>query len=225
MPSGSNTRSRRNTSSGCPAARAIEHAEHVGAGVVQPALARLVQQRQGAEPAHPLVGLGRHLRLRRAGAQAELAHRLEQRLRPRRLEVHAEPEPEREHVVQRDRPVGGDGVAVDRAPRVDEHPPVGELGQQVVDGIVEPQPALLDEDQRADGDDRLGHRRDAEDRVAADRLAPRRGSARRRHPTSTSSSRAASQATPPTVSRSTWPAMTSPQPLEPVGIESTHARY
>ena len=46
IPSGSSTRSRRNTSSGWPAARAIEHAEHVGAGVVQPSLAGLVQQRQ-----------------------------------------------------------------------------------------------------------------------------------------------------------------------------------
>ena len=104
---------------------------------------------------------------RRTGAQPELAHRVEQRLRPRRREVHAEPEPERQHVVHRDRPLGRDGVAVDRPRGVDEHPPVGQLGQQLVDRIVEAQPALLDEEQRADRHDRLGHRGDAEDAVAA----------------------------------------------------------
>jgi hypothetical protein len=133
--------------------------------VIQPPRAGLVEQRDRAEQADPLVGIRRHLRLGRTAAQTETVQSLEERLRPWRLEVHAEAEPEGEHVVQGDRPVGRDGVAVDRSPPVDEHPPVGELWEQVVDGIVEPQAALLQEDQCGDGGHRLAHRGDAEDRV------------------------------------------------------------
>ena len=174
MPSGSNTRSRKKTSSGWPAARAIEHAQHIGTRVVQPPLARLVQERQRREPAHPLVGLGRHLRLRWPAAEVERVHRLHERLRPRRGEVHAETEAEREQVVDRDGPVAGT-VSPRRPPAVDEHAPVRQLGKQVVDRVVEPQPALLDEDHRRHGRDRLGHRRDAEDAVAARRLGSLHG--------------------------------------------------
>ena len=172
MPSGSNTRSRRNTSSGLTGGAGDQHAEHVGAGVVQPPLARLVEQRQRRQPAHPLVGLRRHLRCRRPAprpsspiaSSSGCGHGAAKSM----------PSPRRK--VRRSRTVigrcAGHGVAVDRSPRVDEDPPVGELGQQVVDRIVEPQPALLDEDQGADRDDRLGHRRDAEDRCRGEPVAP-----------------------------------------------------
>ena len=168
--------------------------------MLQPPLAGLADERQRRQPAHPLVGRRRHLGLRWAGAQVEHGHRLEHRLRPGAREVHAQPEPEREQVPHRDRPGGGDRLAVDGTVRIDQHPPVGELRQQVVDRLVEPEPALLDEDEGCDGDDRLGHRRDAEERVAAHwfGLAAGQGAAT---PTSTSSSRDTSQATPPTVSR------------------------
>ena len=73
-------------------------------------------------------------------------------------------------VVERDRALRRHGRAVERAASVDQHLAVGELGQQRVDGIVEPELALLDEDQRGDRRDRLGHRGDAEDAVAAHRL-------------------------------------------------------
>jgi hypothetical protein len=50
-----------------------------------------------------------------------------------------------------------------------QHPAVGQLGKQVVDRVVEPEPALLDEDERGHRGDRLGHRRDAEDAVGPHR--------------------------------------------------------
>ena len=147
-----------------------QHAEHVGAGVVEPPLAGLVQEGQRRQAPHPLVGLGWRLRFRRTPAEAEVAHRLQQRLRPRRLEVHAPAELEREDVVHGDRTLRGDRLAVHRPAWLDEDAPPGELGQEIVDWILEPEPALLDEDQRADGGDRLGHRGDAEDAVALNRL-------------------------------------------------------
>ena len=158
-----------------------EDAEHVRSGVVQPPFARLVEEGQRRQPAHPLVRLGRLLRFGRAAPMPRSLHRFEQRLGPRRLEVHADPETERQDVVHRDRPMRRDGVALDRAPRVDEHPPVGELGKQVVDRVLEPEPALLDEDERGHRDDRLRHRRDAKDGVAANRLGFVHGSGCPRH--------------------------------------------
>ena len=145
IPSGSRALAQEHVEwlSGCPG---DDHAQHVGAGVVQPVLPRLVQQRQRAQPADPLVGFGRTLRPRWSVAQFQRAHRLEQRLRPRRGEVHSESEAEGEHIAERDRAFGRNGLAVDRATRVGEHTPVGELGQQVVDRLVEAQPALLDEE-------------------------------------------------------------------------------
>ena len=169
MPSGSNTRCAEEVLERLTGGPGDEHTEHVGADVVQPSLARLVQQWQRPEPAHPLIGLGRPLRLRWAVSQPERTHRLEQWLRPRCREVHAEPEQERHDVADRDRSVRRDGLAVDRPSWLDEHPPVGQFRQQLVDRLVEAQPALLDQEQRADGDDRLGHRGDPEDGVTVDR--------------------------------------------------------
>ena len=146
-----------------------EHAEHIGPAVVEPALAGLVKEGQRREPAHPFVRRRRYLRLGRTGAELELGQRVEERLRPRCREVHADAKPERQHVVQRDRPLGGHRLPVDRTVSVDEHVPVGQLGKQRVDGIVEPQLVLLHEDERRHRQDRLSHRRDAEDAVATDR--------------------------------------------------------
>ncbi len=106
-----------------------EHAEHVGAGVVQPSFTGLVEQGERRQPAHPFVGLRRPLRFRRTRAQTERVHRLEERLRPRRAEVRAESEAEGEEVSHRDRSLRRHRVAVDRPAGVDEHAPIGELGQ------------------------------------------------------------------------------------------------
>ena len=54
-----------------------------------------------------------------------------------------------------------------------QHLAVGELGNQIVDRLVEAQDALLDERHRRGGGDRLAQRGDAEDGVSAKR--PRLG--------------------------------------------------
>ncbi len=77
---------------------------------------------------------------------------------PRRREVHAHAQPERQHVVKRDLPLGGHRFPVDRSMSVDEHTPVRQFGKQLVDGIVEAQLVLLHEDERGHRHDRLGHR-------------------------------------------------------------------
>ncbi len=61
--------------------------------------------------------------------------------------------------------MGRDGV-VQRALDVLEHLAIGQLGQQAVDRLVQAQLALLDQDHRGGGGDRLGHGGDAEDAVA-----------------------------------------------------------
>jgi hypothetical protein len=77
-------------------------------------------------------------------------------------------ERERQQVAQRDRPSGRYGV-VERSFEAPEHAAAGKLGQQIVDRIVEAKLALLHQDQGGRGRDRLGHRGDAEDRVASHR--------------------------------------------------------
>ena len=134
-----------------------------------PARAGLVEQREGREPAQPLVGFGRDLRCGWRGADPEVVHRLHERLRERRVEVHAESGAEGQDVVHGDRAFGCDGLPVDRPERVDEHAAVGELREQCVDGIVEAEQVLLHQDQRRDRGDRFGDRRDAELAVGFDR--------------------------------------------------------
>ena len=127
----------------------------------------------------PRVGIRGQLRLRRCGGDAEFLGRVEERLRPRPVERHAVAEAERQHVVHRDGADGWHRRAVDRAERIEEHLSIGELGQQVVDRVVEAQPALLDQHERGHRRDRLAHRRDAEHRVALDRRGLAAGRARR----------------------------------------------
>lgn len=92
-------------------------------------------------------------------------------------------------------------------PRVDQHPTTCQLGQQLVDRVVEAEPALLYEDEGATAT--MG--------LVIDEI--RKMVSRRTHrcsprvitpatPTSISSPRPANQPTPPTLSRSAWLAMT-----------------
>jgi hypothetical protein len=87
----------------------------------------------------------------------------------RRQECHfAVPRSERQKIPQGDRAHRRHRVvelAVDRA----QDPTVRELRQPFIDGIVQPEFALLDEDHRGDCSDRLRHRGQAEDRVAPHR--------------------------------------------------------
>ncbi len=57
------------------------------------------------------------------------------------------------------------------APVVRQHPHIGEGGHEVGDGLVEIEPALGRQHQRDEGDHRLRHRVDAEDRVRRHRRA------------------------------------------------------
>lgn len=66
-----------------------------------------------------------------------------------------------------DRPARGHGFAVHRTTAVDQHPPSGELGQELVDRIVEPELAVLHQQHGRRRHDRLRHRGDAKDAVAA----------------------------------------------------------
>ncbi len=145
-----------------------QHAQHVGAGVVHPSLARLMHQGQRAEAADPRVGCGLGLRPGRAHPDPLLAHRLLDRERVGRRHDDAEAQPEGQQIAQGDRPARGHRV-VDRPLEPAQDPAVGQLGQQPVHRLVEPQPALLHKDQGRDGRDRLGHGGDAEDRVALHR--------------------------------------------------------
>ena len=102
----------------------------------------------------------------------------------------------------------GTRLTVDGTAPVDQYAPVGELGKQRIDGIRQTQRVLLDEEQRPDRDNRLRHRGDTKDAVAANRrrFAPgeRAGAA-----DLDVIAAATSHATPPTLSCSTWPAITS----------------
>ena len=90
---------------------------------------------------------------------------VEQRLRPRRREVDAEPEAEGEQVAHGDRPVAGT-VSPSSGPRGSTSTRrSASSGSRASTGWSSAQAALLDEDQGGDHDDRLGHRRDPEDRV------------------------------------------------------------
>ncbi len=145
-----------------------QDAQDVRAGVVHPPLARLVHQRQGPQLLDPLVGIMRRRRIE-AGDLAIGDRLLDRRGRSGRPHDHAEAHAEGEQVAQGDRAVGGHGV-VQRAVDVLEHLAVGQFRQQAVDRLVQPQLALLDQDHRRHGGDRLGHRGDAEDRVPLERV-------------------------------------------------------
>jgi hypothetical protein len=55
------------------------------------------------------------------------------------------------------------------------HAPVGQLGQEPVDRVVEAQHAFLEQDHGGHRGDRLGHRRDAKDAVVPHREAAPHG--------------------------------------------------
>ena len=89
--------------------------------------------------------------------------------RKRRVEggLHEQPmaHAEGQQILDRDRAIGRDRV-VERTVDVPEGPAVGQLGQQPVDRLVQGHRAVLHQQHRRRGEDRLGHRRDAKDGVA-----------------------------------------------------------
>jgi hypothetical protein len=151
-----------------------QHAEDLRPRVVEPAFARLIGQRQRTVTAQQLVR--RKRRKHRTGREAGIRNRDLDRMARRKRRDHAEPEPEGEQVAQRDGALRRHRVVdpgFDRA----QHLAVGEFGQPTVDGIVEPEPAFLDQDHRGDGRHRLGHRCDPEDGITLHRRAVERHAA------------------------------------------------
>ena len=168
-------RSRRKVSNGCSDARAISTPNtsdpvlyiHRSPGWCM----------SGSDPrrADPLVGPWRGRRVGRSLCEERPRQRPQDRCRVRRRHHQAETHQEREQVAHGDRPVRGHGL-VERPVELLQHLAVGELGHQSIDGLVEPQLALLHEDHRRRRGDGLGHRGDPEDRVAprSGSLPPRR---------------------------------------------------
>jgi hypothetical protein len=89
------------------------------------------------------------------------------------LEAHAEPCGERQQVPHRDRPIGGDGVR-QRSVHPAQYPRSGQLREQAVDGLVETERAFASQSQDERARDRLGRRRDPEERVPAHRITTER---------------------------------------------------
>ncbi len=147
-----------------------QHTQHVGPRVVHPLLARLVHERQGPEATDPLIRLGRRRRARRTLAKEDLLLGLLDRIRVRRSHDEAEAQAEGQQVAHRDRPVRRHGL-VERPVEPLQHLAVGQLGQQPIHRLVQSQLAFLHQDHRRRGRERLGHRGDAEDRVATHRVA------------------------------------------------------
>jgi hypothetical protein len=79
-----------------------------------------------------------------------------------------EAEPESQEITQRDRPVRRHRI-VERAVDPAQDPALRQFRQPFVDWIIEPQPALLDQDHGCGRGDRFGQRGDTEDGVAAHR--------------------------------------------------------
>lgn len=136
--------------------------------MVEPLLARLMDERQAAEALHQFVGWNR--RQHRPGRDARVGHCLLDRIARGKHHHRAETEPEGQEVAQGDRPSGRHCIlqrAFERAQDV----AVSQLRQPAVDWIVQAEPAFLDQDHRRRGHDRLGQRGDAEDGVAPHRIA------------------------------------------------------
>ena len=144
-----------------------EHAEHVGARVIGPLLAGLMQQRQRTELLHPLVR--RHRRRIGSGQQTGVADGFLNRILAGRREYESHAEAERQQIARGDRPLRRHRL-VDRRVDPRQHAAVGEFRQEAIDGIVEAQFAFFDQYHRRNRGDRFRHRRDAEQRVALHRL-------------------------------------------------------
>ena len=144
-----------------------QHAEHLPTRVVHPGRAGLVYQGQRAERSDPtvVVVVDGGPRRRADAAQAERRLRPLDRKRPRRCHHRSEAHPVGQHVTDGDRPLRRHGVVelgIDRP----EHAFTGQLRQQVVDRLAEVEGAVGEHRQRGRGDDGLGQRGDAPDRVA-----------------------------------------------------------
>ncbi len=129
-----------------------------------------MHQRQRPQSADPLIRRRRRRRRRRPHPDLQLARSLQDRIRVRRRHHLAEAHAEGQQVAHGDRPVCGHGV-LKRPIETLQDLAVGQFRQQPIHRLVQPNLTFLHEDHRRRGRDRLGHRADADDRVAPHRVA------------------------------------------------------
>ena len=109
MPSGPNRRSASTSCQRLPGDPGHQHPEHIGAGVVQPFLARAGRPAAGL-PSRFIHSSGGDRGGQRAGGQARLGHGPLDGVLPRSASERAEAHHERQQIAHRDRPVGRDRV-------------------------------------------------------------------------------------------------------------------
>ncbi len=145
-----------------------EHAQNVRAGVIEPAFARLIHQRQLGKLPKPLIGRVRGARLQTSDGQSRAFLLDRVAIRP---DDHPVAQAKGQKIAQRQRPARRLRV-VERSIDALENAPVCQLGQQAIERLVQSQAALFHQDQRGYRRDGLRHRGDSKQRVGADRLAP-----------------------------------------------------
>ena len=156
-----------------------QHPEYVRAEVVEPPLARLVGERQRAEPPLHPPGSG-------PGTVGGRGHSLPLKLGERGVHDRGtvpggphmpSPKPSPSRKVSRSRSVmarSAGTVSSSGASSRAKHPAAGELGQVLVHRVVQSQHALFHQHERRHRRDRLGHRRDPEEAVRPHRHPPDR---------------------------------------------------
>ena len=123
------------------------------------AFAGLIEQRQRGEPLHPIVG--RHLAVEHVAQDALILVRD----RTHRAEAIGEPRTVGEEIVEGDLARRRHGL-IERTLGILQHTGILELRRPFRDGIVELELALLHQHQGGERRHWLGHRGDAEERVA-----------------------------------------------------------
>ena len=149
----------RNSRKTHPADAADQETQHVRRVAVVEALARRVAQREAAQRGEP--GVRSHI----AGQHVAQRPLVGVGDRPDRGEAVGKARAVGHQVLDRDVARRGIGV-LDWTLCVLQHLHAGELGHPLSDRVVQPELAFLHQHQRRGGGDRLGHRGDAEERVA-----------------------------------------------------------
>jgi hypothetical protein len=139
-----------------------QQSEQVGRVAVMERRPRLADQWKGCEPGDPVVGRDVAVDV---GAERV---RVGASQRPTREVGVGEAGAVGQQILERDRPKGRIG-RVERPLRVAQHPHAGELRRPAADRVVQREAPFVEERQRDDRRDRLGHRRDPEQRIALDR--------------------------------------------------------
>ncbi len=147
-----------------------QHPEDVRPGVVEPALPRLMHERQGAQALDPCVGGERRGRPRRSErAQLQVFLGSLDGIGAWWCHHGSEPQPEGQEVLDRDGTVRRHRV-VELGVETPQDPSVGQFGQQVLDRVLQLHDAVVDEHHGSHRRHRLTERRDPEDVVTPERF-------------------------------------------------------